>query len=192
MPKLERLLHSHHPMTQAARFLAVGGTGLVVNLLAVVIANEVGPAAHLVAINLPATSFNVRWYHVYATVAFLIANAWNFQLNRSFTFRTTQHARWIKEYWPSLVTGLVGLVINLVVLTLLLHPSSVVGLSTHAFDDSGPLRTRLYWAQFIALVVVTPVSFVINKFWTFGAVLGMADRTVHGPDDVAENVGATT
>ena len=181
MLSFDRLFRSHHPASQAFRFLAVGGTGLVVNLIVVVLCNKLGRASHLVAVDLPAIAYNIRWYHVYATIAFLIANGWNFQLNRSWTFRTTQHATWWEEYWPSLVTGLVGLVINLAVLTALLHPGSAVGLSTHVFDDSSGLRTRLYWAQLIALIITTPVSFLLNKYWTFGAVLGHHDRSQPAP-----------
>ena len=57
---------------------------------------------------IPLTAFHVRWYHGYSTVAFLVANLWNFQLNRMWTFRSTHHARWWKEYWPFLAVGLLG------------------------------------------------------------------------------------
>ena len=33
-------------------------------------------------------------------------------------------------------------------------------------------RQRLYWAQLITIAVVTPISFVLNKIWTFSAVRG--------------------
>lgn len=171
MLHLDRLLHSHHPLSQAVRFLVVGGTGVVVNLVVIVVCNKVGPDSHTTAIGLPLTAYSVRWYHLFATVAFLISNASNFALNRSWTFRTTEHAHWLTEYWPSLVAGLVGLVLNLGVLTLLLHPDSFLGLSTSFFDDSSGLRTRLYWAQLIALAVVTPLSFVLNRYWAFGSGL---------------------
>jgi putative flippase GtrA len=174
--RLNRLLHSHHPASQAFRFLAVGGTGLVVNLAVVVFCNKVGPDPAKIALDLPVIAYNVRWYHVFAIAAFLVANLTNFQLNRSFTFRTSRHATWFEEYWPSLGTGLGGLVLNLGVLTALLHPDSFLSLSTHVFDGSSGLRTRLYWAQFIALLVVTPFSFFLNNYWTFGAVLGRQDR----------------
>ena len=181
MLSLNRILHSHHPLSQAVRFLFVGGTGTVINLVVVVICNKIGPDSHTIAVDLPAIDYNVRWYHVFAVVAFMVANLSNFQLNRSWTFRTSKHARWLEEYWPSLVTGLVGLVLNLGVLTALLHPGSPVSLSPHFFDDSSGLRTRLYWAQLIALAIVTPFSFVLNKFWTFDAVLGQRDRTEPAP-----------
>lgn len=157
---------------QLVRFSVVGGTGVLVNLLAIIVCDRLGPGAHRVAVDLPLTSYNVRYYHVYATVAFLVANLWNFQINRSWTFGTSRHARWLSEYVPFLVAGLAALVLNLLLLTLLLHRGSPVALPTSVFDDSTALRNRLYWAQLIAICVVTPVSFLINKYWTFTAVLG--------------------
>lgn len=172
-------------MSQAVRFLAVGGSGTVVNLLVIFLCNKLGPDPVHTAVDLPGIAYNVRWYHAFATLAFLVANLSNFQLNRSWTFRTTQHANWLEEYWPSLVAGLVGLALNLGVLTLLLHPGSFLSLPDY-FDDSSGLRTRLYWAQFIALGVVTPFSFVLNKYWAFDSVLGHHDRSKPAPERAAE------
>ncbi|MET3963863.1 putative flippase GtrA [Marmoricola sp. OAE513] len=179
MQIVRRIFHSEHPATQVIRFMAVGGIGLVVNLLVIVLCNKLGPDSHGVAIDLPnAVEYNVRWYHVFAVIAFFAANASNFWFNRTYTFRTTAHAHWFSEYWPALLTGLIGLALNLGVLTLLLHPGSFLSLSPDFFDDSSGLRTRLYWAQFIALVVVTPLSFVVNKYWAFGAVLRKPDHVI--------------
>jgi putative flippase GtrA len=166
-PVLNRV-RNHNGLRQLVKFGLVGGTGVVVNLVAIIICNKAGPDAHAIAINLPWSRFNVRNYHVYASVAFLVANLWNFQLNRSWTFRTSKHASWLSEYWPFLLTGLVALVGNLAVLTALLHPSSPIGLPGF-LDDSSGFRTRLYWGQLIAVVVVTPVTFLVNKYWTFTA-----------------------
>jgi putative flippase GtrA len=152
------------------RFAAVGATGVLVNLLVVIACTRLGPDAFDVAIDLPLTDFNVRYYHVYATVAFLVANLWNFQLNRTWTFRSAAHAGWRSEYLPFLAVGLVSLLANLGILTLLLHPHSPVALSSEVFDDSSGLRSRVYWAQLIAVCLVTPLSFVVNKLWTFSAV----------------------
>jgi putative flippase GtrA len=152
------------------RFGVVGATGVVVNLLVVIACNKLGPHALGVAVDLPLTDFNVRTYHVYATIAFLVANLWNFQLNRTWTFRSTAHAGWLSEYLPFLAIGLASLLANLGILTLLLHPDSPLALSTEVLDDSSGFRTRLYWAQLIAVCVVTPLSFVLNKLWTFSAV----------------------
>ena len=71
-----------------ARFAVVGLSGVVVNMLVLIVANKLGPAHEQAIVGLPFSDFNVRWYHVYSTIAFLVANLWNFQLNRSWTFKT--------------------------------------------------------------------------------------------------------
>ncbi len=154
------------------RFGLVGGSGVLVNMLATIIANKLGPSPHSVFWDLPMTRFNIRWYHVFSMIAFLVANLWNFQLNRSWTFRSSGHSRWWREYWPFLAVGLLGQLIGLGILTLLMHPGTVFALSPQFFDDSTGLRTRFYWAQLIMIIVVTPISFVLNKIWTFSAVRG--------------------
>jgi putative flippase GtrA len=168
--------HSHNWIL-FFRFGLVGGSGVLVNLLTVVLCNKVGPNAYGVAFDLPLTDFNIRWYHVFSTIAFLVANLWNFQLNRLWTFKSAAHASWIREYWPFLVVGLAGQIVGLAILTLLLHPGSIFTLSPTFFDNSTGLRTRLYWAQLITIVIITPLSFVLNKVWTFSAVRGLATVT---------------
>src|SRR3954470_15382549 len=155
---------------QFVRFALVGGTGVVVNLLALVIVKRLGPHPEVALFALSPTEFHVRWYHLYSTIAFLVANLWNFQLNRSWTFRSSRHKTWWREYWPFLAVGMLGQAIGLVLLTLLMHRGSVLSLPTGLLDDSSGFRTRLYWAQLIVIVVVTPLSFVLNKLWTFAAV----------------------
>ncbi|MEO7754827.1 MAG: GtrA family protein [Terracoccus sp.] len=158
------------------RFGLVGASGVLVNLGTLVVVKKLGPAFDTAFLALPGTDYNIRWYHVYSTVAFLVANLWNFQLNRTWTFRSAGRAPWLREYLPFLAVGLCGQVVGLALLTMLLHPESALHLPTSVLDDSTGLRTRLYWAQLIVIAVVTPLSFVINKLWTFAAV-----RT-HHPD----------
>ena len=145
-----------------ARFAAVGLSGVVVNMIVLIVANKLGPPNAQAIVGLPFSDFNVRWYHLYSTIAFLVANLWNFQLNRSWAFQSSGHAGWWKEYWPFLADGLPE------------HPDSVLSLPSSILDDSTGFRTRLYWAQLIVIAVVTPMSFVLNKLWTFNAV-----RDVH-------------
>ncbi|HEX3931417.1 MAG TPA: GtrA family protein [Nocardioides sp.] len=155
---------------QFGRFALVGGTGVVVNLVVLIAVKRLGPGPEDAIAALPPTAFHIRWYHVYSTAAFLVANLWNFQLNRSWTFRSARHSRWWREYWPFLAVGMLGQAVGLVLLTLLMHRGSPLSLPTGVLDDSSGLRTRLYWAQLIVITVVTPLSFVLNKLWTFAAV----------------------
>jgi putative flippase GtrA len=155
---------------QFVRFSLVGSTGVLVNLVVLVIVKRLGPHPEDAIFALSPTEFHVRWYHAYSTAAFLVANLWNFQLNRSWTFRSAKHSTWWKEYWPFLAVGMLGQAIGLVLLTLLMHHGSPIALPTDPLDDTTGLRTRLYWAQLIVIVVVTPLSFVLNKLWTFAAV----------------------
>jgi putative flippase GtrA len=155
------------------RFGMVGGTGVLVNLATIILCKELFGHSNGVAIDLPGTEFNVRWYHVYSTVAFLVANLWNFQLNRSWTFRSAGHAGWFSEYKPFLAVGLLGQAVGLLLLTAFMHPDSLLSLSSSVFDDSSILRTRLYWAQLLTIVITTPMTFVFNKLWTFSSVRGV-------------------
>ena len=166
-----------HNWVLLIRFGLVGASGVLVNMLTLILVKRLGPHFDQAFLSIPATDFNVRWYHVYSTVAFLVANLWNFQLNRWWAFRSTHHARWWREYWPFLTIGAAGQVLGLGLLTLLMHPHSWLSLPTSIFDDSTGLRTRLYWAQLIVLAVITPLSFVLNKVWTVAAVRGGLDDT---------------
>lgn len=184
-----RRLYSRYgkSLWQFVRFGIVGGSGVVVNLLVVVILQrELGriwPSAAYDGIwwSIPFTDFNVRWYHVMSTVAFFVANVFNFQLNRWWTFKSSKEAGWFREYWPFLTVGLVAQGIGLGILTLLLHHSSPIALPTSVFDDSTGLRTRFYWAQLIMVLMTVPISFLLNKFWTFRAVRRLRQE-VPGPD----------
>jgi putative flippase GtrA len=152
------------------RFGVVGASGVLVNLLTLVVLRRYGPHFDDAVIALGSSGFNLRWYHVYSTIAFLVANLSNFQLNRTWTFKSNLAAPWWREYWPFLAVGLMCQVLGLALLTLLMHPDSAISLPRDVFDDSSGLRNRLYWSQLIVITVVTPLSFVINKLWTFAAV----------------------
>ena len=152
------------------RFGLVGASGVVVNLLTLVLLRRMGPPFDDAVFGLGSSDYSLRWYHVYSTVAFLVANLSNFQLNRTWTFQSSRAAGWWREYWPFLMVGLGGQVIGLALLTLLMHPDSPISLPTEVFDDSTGLRNRLYWSQLIVIAVVMPLSFVLNKLWTFAAV----------------------
>ncbi|WP_375431187.1 GtrA family protein [uncultured Friedmanniella sp.] len=174
---MERLKHylfvrHGHNWVLLFRFGLVGGSGVLVNLLVSILLKRSGPHFDDVFLNLPLTSFNVRWYHVYSMLAFLVANLWNFQLNRRFTFRSAKHSGWWREYAPFLAVGLAAQLVGLGILTLLMHPGSFLSLPSDVFDNSSGLRTKFYWAQLIVIAITVPISFVLNKVWTFSAVRG--------------------
>lgn len=172
MERLRRFLfvQHRHNWLLLLRFGVVGASGVVVNLVVLKLVELAGPAYESVWIDLPATDFNVRWYHVFVTIAFFVANLWNFQLNRMWTFASSRHAGWLREYVPFVLVGLASLALNLLIVTALMHPHSPIALSRGVFDDSTALRSRLTWANLIAIAVVTPMSFVFNKLWTFRSV----------------------
>ena len=165
---------------QFIKFGLVGGTGVLVNTVVAIAARkaglEWGVNEHDVFTNLLGTRWNIRWSHVYATIAFLVANVWNFQLNRSWTFRVENRPNWFRQFGPFLLAGLSGLVVSLVTITVLTNPPSPLALPEHSFDDSSGLRTRFYWANLIGVLLGTPANFLINKIWTFRV------RTLAGKD----------
>ena len=163
---------------------------MLVNLVVVVLVKKLGPDEQGIFFDLPLTDFNVRWYHVFSTIAFVVANLWNFQLNRRWTFQSSRHSGWLREYFPFLAVGMLGQMISLAILTLLMHPGSFLALSPTFFDDSSGFRTRFYWAQLITIAVVTPLSFVLNKLWTFSAVRGNTRVALADSDKRAVAVGA--
>jgi putative flippase GtrA len=166
------LVRHRHNWVQLFRFGLVGASGVLVNMFVAIMCKKMGPDVNGIFIDLPFTDYNVRWYHVYSTIAFLVANLWNFELNRLWTFRSAKHASWFREYFPFLTVGILAQTVGLGVLTLLMHPDSIISLPSTVFDDSTGFRTRFYWAQLITIAVVTPLSFLLNKFWTFSAVRG--------------------
>ncbi|MGJ6981202.1 GtrA family protein [Aestuariimicrobium soli] len=162
-------------LRQFVRFGLVGGSGVVVNLaVAVVMHKAHGGTQHgndpVWAI--PGTAFNVRFRHVVWIVAFLVANLWNFQLNRSWTFKSAKHSRWWKEFWPFLAVGSVAAGAGLFILTAFTHTGSPIYLPDPFFNETKGIHSREYWAQLLTIVVTMPINFLVNKVWTFRAVRG--------------------
>jgi putative flippase GtrA len=166
--------HAHN-WVLLLKFGLVGASGVLVNLLVLVLVHPLGPPEATVL------SGPLHWYHLYSTAAFAVANLWNFQLNRRWAFCTTGNCSWLREYLPFLAVGLLGQLLTLLLLTLLMHPGSVLELPVSVLDDSSGWRTRLYWAQLATIGVVTPLSFVLNKVWTFRVVRAASRPTPRPP-----------
>ena len=138
-------------------------------------ATSSGPTRTASSLDLPLTAFNIRWYHVYSTIAFLVANLWNFQLNRWWTFRSAKHAGWFREYCPFLAVGLLGLMVDLAILTLLMHPGSLARPAAERLRQLHRLpHPALLGSADRHRASSRPLSFVLNKIWTFSAVRGGA------------------
>lgn len=159
---------------QFMKFGIVGASGVVVNAGVVVVANKTTQwlwdhDGHEVFANLLGTDYNIRWYHVFSTLAFVVANLWNFNLNRRWTFRTAGKSSWFKEMFSFMLVGVGGLVVTLMVQTAMINPESPIHLSREFFDGSTGLRDPIYWGNLIGVIVAIPVNFLINKVWTFRA-----------------------
>ncbi|MDR1265694.1 MAG: GtrA family protein [Propionibacteriaceae bacterium] len=164
---------------QFTRFGLVGGSGVLVNFsvyyLCCKLAPLVWPSAASpktgVFWDLPWTDFNIRWYHTVSMVAFVCANLWNYELNRRWTFkavtRSASRPGWWRSFWRFFVVGLLAQLIGLLVETALLHAHSPLQLPSSLFDESSGLRNPAYWAHGIMILVTIPVSFLLNKFWSF-------------------------
>lgn len=158
-------------ISQFIKFGIVGGSGTLVNMASAVIAKKAagiwGISEHDPLLNLFGTQFHIRWFHFFMMVAFLVANVWNYQLNRMWTFKAAHMRSWWRGFFPFLLTGLGAFLVSWVVATLLMNPTSPVALPADIFDDSTGFRTKFYWANAISIVVAMPVNFVINKLWAF-------------------------
>jgi putative flippase GtrA len=163
-------------LRQFVQFGLIGGAGVAVNMVIVVICAQIGTHIGHVhdydpVFRIPATDFSVRFYLLYALVAFGGANIFNFVWNRHWTFRSVNRAPFMKEYLPFLLVGAAAQLVGFGILVALRNPASPVYLSSNFFVDGTPFwRRRLYWAQMIQIVLVMPVNFIVNKLWTFQAV----------------------
>ncbi|MDF1489781.1 GtrA family protein [Tessaracoccus caeni] len=164
-------------MRQFIKFGIVGGSGVLVNMIVTVVMNKLHGGtinAQNILFSIPGTPFNVRFTAVVWVVAFLVANLWNFQLNRGWTFRSSKAAGWWSEFWPFLAVGSVAAAVGLIIKILLTNPASPVYLPEPYFHEEAGIHSREYWSQLIAIVVTMPINFVVNKLWTFRAVRSSA------------------
>lgn len=180
-----RRIRRHH-VRQLVKFAIVGGSGVVVNLAVAILLHRVHGGtvnAQVPLFGIPGTSKSFRYVHVVWLASFLVANVWNFQLNRWWTFRAT-HTSWWRQFLPFLAVGSVAAVAGLVLISLFTHADSPFYLPDPWFTEATGLRSRTYWAQLITIALTTPVNFVVNKLWTF--------RTTHHHSPIAGQAGADT
>ncbi|HCX84197.1 MAG TPA: GtrA family protein [Micrococcales bacterium] len=157
-------------LRQFVKFGLVGGAGVGVNMAVAVVMNKAngGTAnAQDVLFAIPGTDFNVRFTSLVWIVGFLVANLFNFQLNRSWTFQSANRAPWLQEFGPFLLVGSVAAFVGLFLKVALTNPTSPIYLASDWFHEDAGLHSREYWAQLITIVVTMPVNFLVNKLWTF-------------------------
>jgi putative flippase GtrA len=191
---IRRIFAKHrHGLGQLLKFSIVGASGVVVNLIVAFAAKKIAPLIwhsadeNNVWMPIPGTQYNIRWFLVFSMFAFLVANLSNYQLNRIWSFRSAHHAGWWHEFGRFFAVGLFAQCVGMVVEQALMHPNSPLELPSSVFDDSTGLRTKWYWAHLIMIGVTIPVSFVLNKFWTFSATRVGSHRSAQGAKDVAES-----
>lgn len=172
---------------QFARFGIVGGSGIVVNMIVAIVMNKLNGGtknAQEILFGVAGTPYNFRFTSLVWIVAFFIANVWNFQLNRSWTFKSSKHATWFSEFWPFLAVGSAAAAVGLFLKVAFTNPTSPIYLPEPYFHENAGLQSREYWSQLITIVLTMPINFVVNKLWTFRAVRG------HRLDAKAGQVGA--
>ena len=160
---------------QFIKFGFVGGSGVLVNMLVLVIMNKLNGGsqnAQNIIWSIPNTPYNVRFTAIGWIVPFLVANLWNFQLNRWWTFKSSKHAGWWREFWPFLAVGSVAAAVGLALKLLMTNPTSPLYLPEPYFNEARGLQSREYWSQLIAIMLTLPINFLVNKFWTFRAIRG--------------------
>lgn len=155
-------------LNQFLKFGIVGGSGVVVNLAVGIVLHKLnGGTVNAGDPLIPVGDDLAFRYRNFVWVAsFVVANLWNYQLNRWWTFKG--HAvSWWKGFGPFLAIGSVAMLVGLGIQWALTHPGTPVYLSSDWFTEAEGLRSREYWAQIIAIVVTMPINFIVNKLWTF-------------------------
>lgn len=169
---------------QFLRFGLVGGSGVVVNMAVAVVMNKAnGGSANAIRVlfPIPGTSFNFRYSSLVWIVSFLVANTYNYQLNRMWTFRGTTRGWWL-GYLQFMLIGAVAAFIGLILKALMMSPASFLSLRGPWFEawqvrHGGALveqvedafHSREYVSQAVAILITMPINFVVNKLVTFRA-----------------------
>lgn len=172
-----------HVGRQFLQFGLVGGAGVVVNMLVAIAMNKLNGGtvnAQNILFAIPGTPFNFRFTSLVWIVGFLVANVFNFQLNRSWTFRGTRHAPWFTEFWPFLAVGSAAAVIGIFIKVAMTNPSSPLYLPEPWFHENAGLQSREYWSQLLTIVITMPINFIVNKLWTFRHIRNKHFSSVDG------------
>lgn len=159
-------------LRQFMQFGFVGGAGVGVNMVVTFLMNVANGGSinsQRILLSFPGTPYNLRFTVVVWIVAFLVANLFNFVLNRYWTFGEGAKAPFWAEFWPFLAVGSVAAFVGIFLKVAFTNPTSPMFLPAPWFSDSG-VWAREYWSQLFTIVITMPINFVVNKLWTFRAV----------------------
>lgn len=158
---------------QFVMFGIVGGSGMVVNMIVTVLMNKSNGGtqnAQDVLFPIGGTEFNFRFTTLVWIVAFLVANVYNFMLNRHWTFGKGHKAPFWHEFWPFLVVGSVAAAAGIFIKLAFTNPTSPLYLSEPWWHEDAGIHSREYWSQLLTILFTMPINFIVNKLWTFRAV----------------------
>ena len=158
---------------QFVMFGIVGGSGMVVNMIVTVLMNKSNGGtqnAQEILFPIGGTEFNFRFTTLVWIVAFLVANVYNFMLNRHWTFGKGHKAPFWHEFWPFLVVGSVAAAAGIFIKLAFTNPTSPLYLPEPLFHEDAGIHSREYWSQLLTILLTRPINFVVNKLWTFRAV----------------------
>ena len=166
---------------QFLMFGLVGGSGLVVNMVVTIIMNKLHGGtenAQSVLFPIAGTDFNFRFTTLVWIVAFLVANVYNFLLNRHWTFGKGHKAPFWHEFWPFLLVGSVAAAAGIFIKIAFTNPTSPIYLPEPLWHEGAGLHSREYWSQLLTIVVTMPINFLVNKLWTFRHVRNRHERSL--------------
>jgi len=156
------------------RFGIIGGFGTIVNLVVFIscikLTQWAGIDPSMPLISNAFLNYSLRLEHVFIATAFVIANIFNYTMNRRFNFGS--NARRNKTGPAKFMTiGILACIIQILIFAKLTRPGPLQ-LNPSIFDSSSGLRNIKYWGQVISIALVMPINFTLNKFWTFGGENG--------------------
>jgi len=172
-----------HVGRQFVKFGLVGGAGVAVNMGVAILMNKLngGTAnAQEILFTIPGTPFNFRFTSLVWIVGFLVANLFNFQLNRHWTFKAGNRAPWMKEFLPFLAVGSAAALAGIFIKIGFTNPTSPFYLPEPWFHENAGLQSREYWAQLLTILITMPINFLANKLWTFRHVRNQHAETQAG------------
>ena len=170
-------------------FGIVGGSGMVVNMIVTVVMNKANGGtqnAQDILFPFPGTEFNFRFTTLVWIVAFLVANLYNFLLNRHWTFGKGHKAPFWHEFWPFLLVGSVAAAAGIFIKLTFTNPTSPLYLPEPLWHEDAGIHSREYWGQLFTIVITMPINFIVNKLWTFRAVRNRHQARTENADQAGQ------